>query len=250
MTAVTSCEKALLLFLLSFLLFLTALIPLQVYKWAVDRFTPENVNVDNTRSASNLAVFVTAGTLKVAIAFYHDKASGSFQTKSPVYEWRTNSFSLLQEIDTNGPVGVEHFEHSGQSYLVFANSKSTVDIYRWNSNRFDTAAVQSISIQNVQSAKPYVMQGNGKCIRESFEHICLYSCKGCCVATSLHNVRVAGKVVIGLLVTVVDELLSSLLWNCKGYCLARSSLRYHTQVAGRKMVNFNGKQNCLVLISY
>ena len=162
----------------SFLLFLIALFPLQVYKWAVDRFTPENVNIDNTRSASNLAVFVTAGTLKVAIAFYHDKASGSFQTKSPVYEWRTNSFSLLQEIDTSGPVGVEHFEHSGQSYLVFANSKSTVDIYRWNSNRFDTAAVQSISIQNVQSAKPYVMQGNGKCIRESFEQICLYSLSG------------------------------------------------------------------------
>lgn len=157
---------------------------LQVYKWAVDRFTPENVNIDNTRSASNLAVFVTAGTLKVAIAFYHDKASGSFQTKSPVYEWRTSSFSLLQEIDTNGPVGVEYFEHSGQSYLVFANSKSTVDIYRWNSNRFDTAAVPSIPIQNVQSAKPYVMQGNGKCIRDLLNRF--------------------------FLVTVVYELLSSL----------------------------------------
>ena len=69
---------------------------------------------------------------------------------------------LLQEIDTNGPVAVEYFEHNGEHYLVFANSKSTVDIYRWNVNKFDAVAEQSIPISNVQSAKPYIIQGNGK----------------------------------------------------------------------------------------
>ena len=138
------------------------MLPLQVYKWVTDKFTPQSVNLDNTRSASGLAVFTTAGTLKVAIAFFHDSASPSFQTKSPIYEWRSNSFVLHQEINTNGPVGVEYFEHSGTQYLVFANSKSTVDIYRWNGNKFNTVAEQSIAISDVQSAKPYIIQGNGK----------------------------------------------------------------------------------------
>ena len=134
----------------------------QVYKWVTDKFTLQNANIDNTRSASGLAVFTNAGRLKVAITFFQDSASGSFTTKSPIYEWRSNSFSLLQEIDTNGPVGVEYFEFSGNQYLVFANSKSTVDIYLWNVNRFNSAPEQRIAISDVQSAKPYIIGGNGK----------------------------------------------------------------------------------------
>ena len=134
----------------------------QVYKWVTDKFVAQNVNIDSTRSASGLAVFVTSGTLKVAITFFQDSASGLFQTKSPIYEWNANSdsFVLLQEINTNGPVGVEYFEHSGGQYLVFANSKSTIDIYRWNVNNF--VAEQSIPVSNVQSAVPYTILGNGK----------------------------------------------------------------------------------------
>lgn len=136
---------------------------IQVYKLQGGTFVAQNVNLDNTRSASGLAVFENAGTLKLAIAFFNDSASSqSFQTKSPIYEWRTNSnsFVLLQEVDTNGPVGVEYFEHKGGQYLVFANSKSSVEIYRWNGNRFNS--VQVLPTSYVQSAKPYVAQGNGK----------------------------------------------------------------------------------------
>ena len=108
-------------------------------------------------------MFETAGTLKVAVAFFNDSAnSQSFQTKSPIYEWNTisESFALLQEIDTSGPVGVEYFEHKGKHYLVFANSKASVDVYRWSSNRF--VSEQVLLADGVQSAKPYIMQGNGE----------------------------------------------------------------------------------------
>lgn len=135
----------------------------QIYKWATDRFiAAQSVSIDNTRSASGLAAFTNAGTLKVAIAFFQDSASGSFATKSPVYEWRSGSFSLLQEIDTNGPVGVEYFEFSGRQYLVFANSKSTVDVYLWSGSRFNSVPDQRIPGSNVRSAIPYVIGGNGK----------------------------------------------------------------------------------------
>ncbi len=136
---------------------------MQVYKWQGGKFVPQNVNLDNTRSASSLAVFENAGTLKVAIAFFNDSASSlSFQTKSPIYEWRTssNAFVLLQEIDTNGPLGVEYFEHRGQQYLVFANSKSSVEVFQWNGNRF--SSVQTLPTSYVQTAKPYSVNGNGK----------------------------------------------------------------------------------------
>ena len=136
---------------------------MQVYKWQGGKFVPQNVNLDSTRSASGLAVFKNAGTLKVAIAFFNDSASSqSFKTKSPIYEWRTssNAFVLLQEIDTNGPLGVEYFEHKGQQYLVFANSKSSVEIFQWNGNRF--ISVQVLPSSYVQTAKPYAVNGNGE----------------------------------------------------------------------------------------
>lgn len=135
----------------------------QVYKWQNGSFVLHEANLDNTRSASGLAVFEIDGTLKVAIAFFNDTSkSQSFQTRSPIYEWNTNSNSavLLQEIDTNGPVGVEYFEHKGQHYLVFANSRASVDVYRWNGNRF--ISEQALPASGVQSAKPYLMQGNGE----------------------------------------------------------------------------------------
>lgn len=113
-----------------------------------------------TRSASSLAVFVNAGTLKVAIAFFNDSASSqSYQTKSPIYEWRTNTFALLQEIDTNGPLDVEYFEHKGGQYLVFANSKASVEIFQWTGSRFNS--VQLLATSNVLSAKPYAVLSNG-----------------------------------------------------------------------------------------
>ena len=123
-----------------------------------------NANIDNTRSASSLAAFTNAGSLKVAIAFFQDSASGSFQTQSPIYEWSSNSFTLLQEISTNGPVGVEYFEFLGNQYLVFANSKSTVDIFQWNGLRFSTPPEQSIAVSYIRSAKPYIVGSNGKTI--------------------------------------------------------------------------------------
>ncbi|XP_068693739.1 adhesion G-protein coupled receptor V1-like isoform X3 [Montipora foliosa] len=132
----------------------------QVYRWATDKFMPYNANIDNTRSASSLAAFTNAGSLKVAIAFFQDSASGSFQTQSPIYEWSSNSFTLLQEIRTNGPVGVEYFEFLGNQYLVFANSKSTVDIFQWNGLRFNTSLEQSIAVSDIRSAKPYIVGSN------------------------------------------------------------------------------------------
>ena len=148
-------------------LFLTKLFrpvsPIQVYKWQGNKFVLlQNANLDNTRSASNLAVFENAGTLKVAIAFFNDTASSqSFQTKSPIYEWKTstNGFVLLQEIDTNGPLGVEYFEHKGEQYLVFANSKASVEIFQWNGNSFNS--VQLLPTSRVLSAKPYALLSNG-----------------------------------------------------------------------------------------
>lgn len=98
----------------------------------------------------------------MAIAFFNDTASSqSFQTKSPIYEWKTstNRFALLQEIDTNGPLGVEYFEHKGGQYLVFANSKASVEIFQWNRNRF--SRVQILPTSHVLSAKPYALLGNG-----------------------------------------------------------------------------------------
>lgn len=140
---------------------------IQVYKWQGGRFVPQNVNLDSTRSASGLAVFETAGTLKVAIAFFNDSTSSqSFQTKSPIYEWKTNSFVLLQEIDTHGPMGVEYFEHKGQQYLVFANSKSSVEIFQWKTDRF--SSVQVLHTSSVQTAKPYAVDDKGKILSESF----------------------------------------------------------------------------------
>ncbi|PFX17387.1 G-protein coupled receptor 98 [Stylophora pistillata] len=148
----------------------------QVYKWQGGSFVLQSVNLDNTRSASGLAVFETAGTLKVAVAFFNDSAnSQSFQTKSPIYEWNTisESFALLQEIDTSGPVGVEYFEHKGKHYLVFANSKASVDVYRWSSNRF--VSEQELLADGVQSAKPYIMQGNAYLVTvESDERLNVY----------------------------------------------------------------------------
>ena len=134
----------------------------QVYKWQGGKFVLQNANLDNTRSASSLAVFENSGTLKVAIAFFNNSASSqSYQTKSPIYEWttRTNTFVLLQEIDTNGPLGVEYFEHKGGQYLVFANSKASVEIFQWNGNRFNS--VQLLSTSHVLSAKPYALLSNG-----------------------------------------------------------------------------------------
>ena len=135
---------------------------IQVYKWQANKFVLQNANLDNTRSASNLAVFENAGTLKVAIAFFDDTASSkSYQTKSPIYEWETstNTFVLLQEIDTNGPVGVEYFEHKGGQYLVFANSKASVEIFQWSGSRFNS--VQLLPTSHVLSAKPYTLLSNG-----------------------------------------------------------------------------------------
>ena len=135
---------------------------IQVYKWQANKFVLQNANLDNTRSASNLAVFENAGTLKVAIAFFEDTASSkSYQTKSPIYEWKTstNTFVLLQEIDTNGPVGVEYFEHKGGQYLVFANSKASVEIFQWSGSRFNS--VQLLPTSHVLSAKPYTLLSNG-----------------------------------------------------------------------------------------
>lgn len=145
-------------------------LPSQVYKRTtdVDRFVPYDARIDNTRSASRLAVFTNAGSLKVAIAFFQDSASGSFQTLSPIYKWEAASFSLLQEISTNGAVDVEYFEFAGNQYLVFANSKSTVDVFQWNSLQFGSSPVQSIAISNVQTAKPYTIDGNGKKLIDTF----------------------------------------------------------------------------------
>ena len=126
----------------------------------MDRFVPQNVGLDKTRSASALAIFENSGTLKVVISFYHDSVSDSFNTKSRVYEWQSDSFLLIQEIDTNGPVGVEHFEHRGQHYLVFANSRSSVEILRWTRGKF--SSIQTLPTVNVRSAKPYILHGNGK----------------------------------------------------------------------------------------
>ena len=136
---------------------------IQVYKWQGGKFILQNANLDNTRSASSLAVFENAGTLKVAIAFFNDSASSQrYQTKSPIYEWKTSTstFALLQEIDTKGPLGVEYFEHKGGQYLVFANSKASVEIFQWNGNRF--SSVQLLPTSHVLSAKPYAVLNNGK----------------------------------------------------------------------------------------
>ena len=142
---------------------------IQVYKWQGGKFVPQNVNLDSTRSASGLAVFENAGNLQVAIAFFNDSTSSqSFQTKSPIYVWNTNSnsFALLQEIDTRGPTGVDYFEHKGEHYLVFANSKSSVEIFQWNRNRF--SSVQVLHTSSVQTAKPYAVDDKGKILSESF----------------------------------------------------------------------------------
>lgn len=143
-------------------------LPSQVYNWTTDRFVPYDARIDNTRSASRLTVFTNAGYLKVAIAFFQDSASGRFRTQSPIYKWETASFSLLQEIGSNGAVDVEYFEFAGNQYLVFANSKSTVDVFQWNSLQFSSSPVQSIAISSVQTAKPYTIDGNGKKLTDTF----------------------------------------------------------------------------------
>ena len=141
-----------------------------MYKWTTDRFVRYDARVGYTRSASSLAVFTNAGSLKVAIAFFQVSASGSFRTQSPIYRWDGASFSLHQEISTNGPVDVEYFEFAGNQYLVFANSKSTVDVFQWDNSRFNSSPVQSIAISSVQSAKPYTIDGNGKKLTVTLYH--------------------------------------------------------------------------------
>lgn len=132
-----------------------------MYKWEGGQFTEvTDSGIDLTRSASGLATFEISGSSMVAIAFYHDASTGLFNTKSPVYRWQGNKFSLVQEIDTLGPVGVEYFLMSGEHYLVMTNSKGPSQVYKWNSGSF--VRLQSIPTAGAASVKPYDVDGTGK----------------------------------------------------------------------------------------
>lgn len=96
----------------------------------------------------------------VAIAFFHDASTGLYKTKSPVYRWQGNKFSLVQEIDTNGPVGVEYFLMNGEDHLVFANSEGLSQVFKWNSGKFES--VQSLPTVKSASVKPYKVDAKGK----------------------------------------------------------------------------------------
>ena len=131
-----------------------------MYKWQGGQFTEvQDSGIGLTRSASGLAVFNISGSSMVAMTFYRDAVTGNFTTKSPVYRWQGNKFTLVQELDTAGPVGVEHFLVNGEHHLAVANSEGPAQVFKWDGASF--VRLQDLPTAGAVSVKPYHVNGQG-----------------------------------------------------------------------------------------
>ena len=130
---------------------------MKVYRWDASKFVQVGSGF-STRAASGIATFHMNGKQFMAMSFYQD-LDGSFTVKSPVYEWESNEFKTFREVDTNGSIGVQHFYFNGKHYLLFANSKSSATVNRWDGSAF--TPVHSVPTKRLASARVYQHGANG-----------------------------------------------------------------------------------------
>lgn len=130
---------------------------MKVYSWDGRKF----VNLGSgfpTRAASGIATFHMNNKQFIAMSFYQN-LGGSFRVMSPVYEWETNEFKVVREVETNGAVGVQHFYSNGKHYLLFANTKSQATVFSWDGTA--STLVQSVPTSGLISCRVYQHDGKG-----------------------------------------------------------------------------------------
>ncbi|XP_048584248.1 adhesion G-protein coupled receptor V1 isoform X2 [Nematostella vectensis] len=171
----------------------TTLLKTKVYKWVTDKFVDQAADID-TRAASDLASFSINGVMMMAISFKNDLDVSNLKTKSPILRWQTGSFIPYREVDTVGPIGVEHFAFGGEYYLLFANSKGPSKVYQWKNSNFDE--VQSLETNAVKSARVYHSNGKPNLVTvESHDALKIYSWNTSISAFTLSmNTTIAGVV--------------------------------------------------------
>lgn len=130
---------------------------MKVYRWDGSKFIKLGSGF-STRAASGIIPFQMNNKQFMAMSFYQD-LGGSFKVMSPVYEWDINEFKVVREVETNGPVGVQHFYSDGKHYLLFANSKSQATIFIWDGAA--ATQVQTMPTRGLVSARVYQQDGNG-----------------------------------------------------------------------------------------
>lgn len=141
---------------------------------------------EKTLAASGLAIFTINGNQMLAVSNFFDSVGNTFSTESRIFRWGGNSFTLSQRISTKGSIDVEYFAQGGEHFLVFANTKGDVEVYKWTSGSF--VLVQSIPTVEVKSAKTYNYNGKGM---TRHGNCCCY----CCCWWSGGGVVVAASVV-------------------------------------------------------
>ena len=90
-----------------------------IYKWDGVKFTL--FQEIPTKGAMEMYPFEMNGEVFFAVANYYGD-SGGHSVRSVVYKASGAQFTLYQELQTFGARGVHAIVHSGQRYLVFANS--------------------------------------------------------------------------------------------------------------------------------
>lgn len=126
--------------------------------WSNERFVQYGPGL-SCRGASAITLLTINSRDMLAISSYYDSVNNNYQSKSIVFEWRSQSFQAIQEITTHGARGIEHFKISNDHFLVFVNSRSSPALYKWDGTRF--ISHQNLPVSNARAVKEFTMNGEG-----------------------------------------------------------------------------------------
>jgi len=129
-----------------------------IYKWNTSTSKFEVLQGIGTNGARGWKFFTIGTDSYLAVANYASDASTS--TNSNIYKWNAGGFSFLQAIGTLGANSWEFIKIGTDYYISLANWANNADhIYKWNTStgKFNTPAVQTISISSSESSKYFTM---------------------------------------------------------------------------------------------
>ncbi|XP_020901971.1 leucine-rich repeat LGI family member 2, partial [Exaiptasia diaphana] len=150
-----------------------------LYRWQGVFTKVQSITTDG---AVNWDSVVINDTTYIAVANYGE--DGRTETNSNVYRLDRNGHVVsIQNISTKGASDVKFFKDGGQTYLVFANSKSNNQetvlnskVYRWQSGRFvdqnadfETRAASGLAVFSINGDKLLAVSSFHNKVSNSFQ---------------------------------------------------------------------------------